>query len=121
MLFRSTTDKEDATGEYACSGIKEYQYYVYQGSNLICDSGRIDTNNWIASNLVAGEQYNIYVEVWDNAGNKRKSEEISNYQKLAVYKWEKFETKSEECYAYKEENITGNWTLASRIFIFLLS
>lgn len=115
-ITANTTDKEDTTEEYACSGIKEYQFYVYKENSLVCESGKISENTWIASNLVVGESYTIYVDVWDQANNKRKSEEITDYQKLEVYEWAKFETEAVSYYKYKDspakipQPITGGYS-----------
>lgn len=62
----------DETEEFGCSGIMGYQYFVYQGNELISQSEIISENSWIASNLTAGEKYRIYVEAYDKAGNKIK-------------------------------------------------
>ncbi|MCI8761018.1 MAG: hypothetical protein HFJ34_07955, partial [Clostridia bacterium] len=69
-----------------CSGIKEYQYYVYQGENLIISSEHVTTNSWNATNLVSGTTYSIVVEAFDYAGNVKKSESLT-YEKKEVYTW----------------------------------
>lgn len=100
-----TTDKEKDI-EYECSGINKYKYYVYKNNYLITSSELILENNWIASNLTVGETYNIYVEVYDNAGNITKSSTI-DYQKLEIYRWQRYSVNEVKAYSIVSREFTN--------------
>lgn len=101
LTVNANTTDADATDEYGSSGIKEYQYYIYKGTELVDKSEKITSTSWTATGLTVGNEYDIYVEVWDNAGKYRKSE-ILNYTKLEVYVWNYFNT--EEIRSWKSES-----------------
>ena len=93
----NTTDK-DKTQEYGKSGIKGYIYYVYNGENLITKSELISDTTWNVIGLLGGENYNIYVEAYDNAGNCTKSQPINHIKK---YIWNKYSANNGINYSIK--------------------
>lgn len=92
----SVQDKE-ATEEYGKSGIKGYVYYIYKDEELIDKSDLINKNSWIASGLSVGEDYEICVTVYDNAGNNITTEKV-RHSKLEVYKWAEYKADVKKSY-----------------------
>ena len=112
----NVSDKE-ATQEYGCSGIKEYQYFVYKEGQFVDKSDKIIDSSWKASGLAIGEKYNIYVEAYDNAGNVTKSE-IINYTKLEVHVWERYSTNTKRTYTKKSKSYSNITFYRDYYFLF---
>lgn len=104
-ISANVTDQEE-TEEYGKSQIGTYQYFVYEGENLIDSSEVINNSTWKASKLTVGKTYNIYVDAYDKAGNKT-SEKIESYTKLPVYVWNIYLKDSSKQYIYSTNTGTN--------------
>lgn len=95
---------QDETEQYGKSGIKEYQFFVYEGTKLITNSEKTSSSSYRATGLTPEVTYSIYVMVYDNAGNEKKSSTIEHEMKYSCY-WEKYQAiqyKTYEMYITKD-------------------
>ena len=67
---------EEVTDTSGKSGIKEYVFYIKKSTEDNYTSVNVTEGSKIYSDLASGTLYNIYVEAYDNAGNKTKSDTL---------------------------------------------
>ena len=74
MVITANTEDEDATNESANSGIEKYEYYVKKATDTTYPTVPYSTNEIEGLEY---DTYNIYVKVYDKAGNNTNSNEVT--------------------------------------------
>lgn len=109
----ASTEDGEPTNISGKSGIKEYKYYIKRSTDTEYQSEtvNVDTSSKTYTGLSQNTIYNVYVEAYDNAGNKTSTEvvNVATLKRLVLY-----EMNNE----YKE--ITGGWNnyLSSRNYTY---
>ncbi len=68
-IVTNAEDADDATGEYASSGIAKYKYYIDNE-----EKGESTTNTYEIEGLSRNTQYRVSVKAYDKAGNEKQSD-----------------------------------------------
>lgn len=95
---------QDETEQYGKSGIKEYQFFVYEGTKLITNSEKTSSSSYRATGLTPEVTYSIYVMVYDNAGNEKKSSTIEHEKRWGYY-WEKYSVETGSMYTLTSTSV----------------
>ena len=106
--FKIIVNADDAavTEEYSKSGIDKFEYYI---DNVLKQTST--ENNWTITGLNLGQQYSIYVVIYDKAGNKKQTDTQMATTKQII-NFRNISTRSETCIGIDDEGSLYTWESA---------